>query len=79
MEDIKKMKVLCDCGKSGTARKILVQDKDKRLYTCYYYMGNPLQNFVVDEKENLILDSYLLSDIIITCGNYVFYNYKGWN
>lgn len=73
------MKVICDCGKSGTARKILVQDKNKRLYTCYYYMGNPLQNFVVDEKENLILDSYLLSDIIITCGNYVFYNYKGWN
>ena len=74
-----KMRVFCDCGKKGSARKFLVQDENKKLYTCYYYIGNPLQNFAVDEKENLILDSYLLSDIIITCGNYVFYNYKGWN
>lgn len=48
------MKVICDCGKSGTARKILVQDENKKLYTCYCYRGNPSQNFVIDKKDNLI-------------------------
>lgn len=48
------MKVLCDCGRSGNAEKIMVQDHDKKLYICYCYFGNPSQDFVIDEKENLV-------------------------
>ena len=50
------MKVLCDCGKSGSAEKIMVQDhdKNKKLYICYCYHGNPSQDFVIDERGNLI-------------------------
>lgn len=68
------MKVICDCGKSGTARKILVQDKDKRLYTCYCYFGNPSQDFVVDEKDNLIHGNKECY-IKIAAGNYIIDNY----
>lgn len=68
------MKVLCYCGKSGTARKILVQDKDKRLYTCYCYFGNPSQDFVVDEKDNLIHGNKECV-IKIAALNYIFNNY----
>lgn len=48
------MKVLCNCGRSGNAEKILVQDHDKKLYICYCYFENPSQDFVIDGKENLI-------------------------
>lgn len=68
------MEVICDCGKLGTARKILVQDKYRRLYTCYYYFGNPHQNFVVDEKGNLIHGNKEYK-IIIAAMNYVIDNY----
>lgn len=72
------MKVLFVWEK-GSTRRFLVHDKNKKFYVYYYYIENPLQSFVVDEKENLILDSYLLSDIILACENYVFYNHKDWN
>ena len=68
------MKVLCDCGKSGTARKILVQDKNKKLYTCYCYFGNPSQDFVVDEKDNLIHGNKECF-IKIAARNYIIDNY----
>ena len=50
------MKVLCNCGRSGNAEKIMVQDNDKKktLYVCYCYLGNPSQDFVIDEKGNLV-------------------------
>lgn len=32
----------------------MVQDHDKKLYICYCYFGNPSQDFVIDEKENLV-------------------------
>lgn len=48
------MKVLCDCGRLGSAEKIMVQDQDKKLYICYCYFGNPSQDFVIDGKGNLI-------------------------
>ena len=32
----------------------MVQDYDKKLYICYCYFGNPSQDFVIDEKENLV-------------------------
>lgn len=68
------MKVICDCGKSGTARKILVQDKNKKLYTCYCYFGNPSQDFVVDEKDNLIHGNKECG-IKIVARNYILDNY----
>lgn len=48
------MKVLCNCGRSGNAEKIMVQDHDKKLYICYCYFGNSSQDFVIDEKENFV-------------------------
>lgn len=69
------MKVLADCGRRGSARKILIQDKNKKLYTCYCYFGNPIQDFVIDEKENLIPDGILRSKIILTARDYIFNNY----
>lgn len=72
------MKVLADCGKRGNARKILIQDK-KRLYICYYYFSNPLQNFVIDEKENLIPEGILRSKLILTAGDYIFNKYNKEN
>lgn len=69
------MKVLADCGKRGSARKILIQDQKKKLYICYCYFGNPSQDFVIDEKENLIPDGIIRSNIIITARQYIFDNY----
>lgn len=69
------MKVLADCGKRGSARKILIQDKNKKLYTCYCYFGNPSQDFAIDEKENLVPDGIIRSNIIITARQYIFDNY----
>lgn len=48
------MKVLFNCGRLGDAEKILVQDHNKKLYICYCYFRNPSQDFVIDEKENLV-------------------------
>lgn len=69
------MKVLADCGKRGNARKILIQDQKKKLYICYCYFGNPSQDFVIDDKENLIPDGIIRSKIIITTRQYIFDNY----
>ena len=69
------MKVLADCGKRGSARKILIQDQKKKLYICYCYFGNPSQDFVIDDKENLIPDGIIRSKIIITARQYIFDNY----
>lgn len=65
------MKVLFYCGKSGQAEKILVQDKNKRLYTAYCYIGNPSQDFVVDEKGYLIDNIKLNCKIRIVARNYL--------
>lgn len=69
------MKVLADCGKRGNARKILIQDQKKKLYICYCYFGNPSQDFVIDDKENLIQDEIIRSKILIMARQYIFNNY----
>lgn len=69
------MKVLADCGKKGSARKILIQDQKKKLYICYCYFGNPSQDFVIDDKENLIPNGIIRSNILIMARQYIFNNY----
>ena len=69
------MKILADCGKRGSARKILIQDQKKKLYICYCYFGNPSQDFVIDDKENLIPDGIIRSNILIIARQYIFNNY----
>ena len=69
------MKVLADCGKRGNARKILIQDQKKKLYICYCYFVNPSQDFVIDDKENLIQDEIIRSKILIMARQYIFNNY----
>ena len=73
------MKVLADCGKRGSARKILIQDQKKKLYICYCYFGNPSQDFAIDEKENLIPFGILRSKIILTARSYIFNKYNKEN
>lgn len=68
------MKVLCNCGRSGEAEKILVQDHDKNktLYICYCYFGNPSQDFVIDGKGNLI-DGNKEAVVKIAARDYIFH------
>jgi hypothetical protein len=66
------MKVLCNCGRSGNAEKIMVQDHDKKLYVCYCYLGNPSQDFVIDERGNLV-DGEKEAVVKITARDYIFH------
>lgn len=69
------MKVLADCGKRGSARKILIQDQKKKLYICYCYFRNPSQDFVIDDKENLIHDEIIRSKALIIARQYNYDKY----
>lgn len=69
------MKILADCGKRGSARKILIQDQKKKLYICYCYFGNPSQDFVIDEKENLIPNVIIRSEVLIIARQYNYDKY----
>ena len=51
MEILGEMKII-DCGKSGQARKLLYI-LGKKIYIYYCYFGNPMQDFVIDDKENI--------------------------
>ena len=66
------MKVLCNCGRSGNAEKIMVQDHNKKLYICYCYLGNPSQDFVIDERGNLV-DGKKEAVVKIAARDYIFH------
>lgn len=73
MEILGEMKII-DCGKSGQARKLLYI-LGKKIYTYYCYFGNPTQDFVIDDKENIISDKKLENEIMRSGRNYIYYKY----
>lgn len=73
MEILGEMKII-DCGKSGQARKLLYI-LGKKIYIYYCYFGNPMQDFVIDDKENIISDKKLENEIMRSGRNYIYYKY----
>lgn len=73
MEILGEMKII-DCGKSGQARKLLYI-LGKKIYIYYCYFNNPMQDFVIDDKENIISDKKLENEIMRSGRNYIYYKY----
>lgn len=73
MKILGEMKII-DCGKSGQARKLLYI-LGKKIYIYYCYFGNPVQDFVIDDKENIISDKKLENEIMRSGRNYIYYKY----
>lgn len=73
MEIFEEMKII-DCGESGQARKLLYI-LGKKIYIYYCYFGNPVQDFVIDDKENIISDKKLENEIMRSGRNYIYYKY----
>lgn len=73
MKILGEMKII-DCGKSGQARKLLYI-LGKKTYIYYCYFGNPMQDFVIDDKENIISDKKLENEIMRSGRNYIYYKY----
>lgn len=73
MEILGEMKII-DCGKSGQARKLLYI-LGKKIYIYYCYFGNSTQDFVIDDKENIISDKKLENEIMRSGRNYIYYKY----
>lgn len=67
------MKII-DCGKSGQAQKLLYI-LGKKIYIYYCYFGNPIQDFVIDDKENIISNKKLENEIMRSGRNYIYYKY----
>lgn len=73
MKILGEMKII-DCGKSGQARKLLYI-LGKKIYIYYCYFSNPMQDFVIDDKENIISDKKLENEIMRSGRNYIYYKY----
>ena len=73
MKILGEMKII-DCGRSGQARKLLYI-LGKKIYIYYCYFGNPIQDFVIDDKENIISNKKLENEIMRSGRNYIYYKY----
>lgn len=73
MKILEEMKII-DCGESGRARKLLYI-LGKKIYIYYCYFGNHIQDFIIDDKENIISDKKLENEIMRSGRNYIYYKY----
>ena len=69
---IKGLLIINDLGMFGAARKLHYKLGNENFY-CYIYNGNPIQNFIVTDKGNVV-NNNLGGEILRSAMNYVFYN-----
>ena len=54
----------------------LIFSYGEKQYRFYHYFGNPSQDFIVDEKDNIINPSGISAQIMQKGYNYIFEHYE---